>query len=77
MAECGGLLNVPRFYRFNPLNNLQMEVSPPKWGEVPHSGVFAPHFAPRIILGDMHRLSNPPGAAKGTDRFPSLHLEKI
>ena len=25
VAECGGLLNVPRSYRFNLLNNLQME----------------------------------------------------
>ena len=26
VAECGGFLNVPRSYRFNLLNNLQMGV---------------------------------------------------
>ena len=34
VAECGGLLNVARSYRFNPSYNLQMVVSAPRWGEM-------------------------------------------
>jgi hypothetical protein len=34
VAECGGLLNVPRSYRFNLINNLQMGVKVPKWIEL-------------------------------------------
>jgi hypothetical protein len=34
VAECGGLLNRPRSYRFNLLNNLQMGAKVPKWVEL-------------------------------------------
>ncbi len=34
VAECGGLLNRPRSYRFNLLNNLEMGVEVPKWAEL-------------------------------------------
>ena len=34
VAECGGLLNSPRSYRFNLLKKLEMGVQVPKWTEL-------------------------------------------
>ena len=44
VAECGGLLNMPRSYRFNLLNNLQMGAKVLKRGALISVG----HFAPQI-----------------------------
>jgi hypothetical protein len=33
VAECGGLLNLPRYCRFNSANNLRMGAGALKWGE--------------------------------------------
>jgi hypothetical protein len=48
-AEGGGLLSLPRLIRFNLPNNLQMGARPSNGVVAPHSGGFAPHFAPHFF----------------------------
>jgi hypothetical protein len=49
VAEGGGLLNLPRSYRFNRSNNLQMGQVFSSGASRPHLGTFAPHFALQVL----------------------------
>jgi hypothetical protein len=49
VAEGGGLLGLLRFYRFSLPNNYAWEQGLSSGVMLPHSGAFAPRFAPQIL----------------------------
>jgi hypothetical protein len=51
VAECGGLLNVPLYYRFNLSNNLEMEERVPKWDKFVSFGKICSPFRSPFDVG--------------------------